>query len=283
MKKKSIIVVRYNNDPTEFIKDILAISKSYKIYIYDNSQEQLDIMNDNIYYYHDKDNGGLAKAINHCVDVAISDKVDILVYFDQDSLINIDLINNLFYSYIELEKKYSNTFVLGPQPIMTDGGNYPIKLKNNLENNIYEATEIITSGMTFNPQNVKNIGYFDEDLFLDMVDFEICWRAHSEGMLILVDKDIKMPHEVGINTIRLPFKILPISSPIRNYYQMRNILYLALFKHKKNKLTLFYYLLRRFVNVCINMIYADSRRQRLRYNLLGIKHALLKSMGKLVK
>jgi GT2 family glycosyltransferase len=35
--------------------------------------------------------------------------------------------------------------------------------------NYYKASEIITSGMTFRLQDIKDIGYFDEDLFLDMV------------------------------------------------------------------------------------------------------------------
>jgi GT2 family glycosyltransferase len=109
-----------------------------------------------------------------------------------------------------------------------------------------------------------------------MVDFDICWRALANGKLIAVDKDIKMPHEVGINTIKIPFKILPISSPIRNYYQMRNVLYCAMYKNKKSK----FIILRRFVNVVINLLFADKKFLRLKYNFQGIKDAINKNMGK---
>jgi rhamnosyltransferase len=85
--------------------------------------------------------------------------------------------------------------------MMQDGKDYPIKLGENVFDSYFKASEIITSGMTFRLQDIKDIGYFDEDLFLDMVDFDICWRALANGKLIAVDKDIKMPHEVGINTI----------------------------------------------------------------------------------
>lgn len=215
------------------------------------------------------------------VDVALADGKELAVYFDQDSTIDISMIQKLFNSYNNLKIKYNNLFVVGPQPLMKDGKDYPIKLGENVFDNYYEASEIITSGMTFRLQDVKDIGYFDEDLFLDMVDFDICWRALANGKLIAVDKDIKMPHEVGTNTIKIPFKILPISSPIRNYYQMRNVLFCALYKNKKSKLTVAYYMLRRFVNVAINLMFADKKLLRLQYNIKGIIDAINKNMGKI--
>ena len=212
---KSIIIVRYENNPELFKKSISEISKLAKVYIYDNSKVGMEFDDENIYYFHDETNGGLARAINHIVDVALSEGKELAVYFDQDSTIDISMIQKLFNSYNNLKIKYNNLFVVGPQPLMKDGKDYPIKLGENVFDNYYEASEIITSGMTFRLQDIKDIGYFDEDLFLDMVDFDICWRALANGKLIAVDKDIKMPHEVGINTIKIPFKILPISSPIR--------------------------------------------------------------------
>jgi rhamnosyltransferase len=160
------------------------------------------------------------------------------------------MIQKLFNSYNSLRNKYNNLFVVGPQPMMQDGKDYPIKLGENVFDSYFKASEIITSGMTFRLQDIKDIGYFDEDLFLDMVDFDICWRALANGKLIAVDKDIKMPHEVGINTIKIPFKILPISSPIRNYYQMRNVLYCAMYKNKKSKVSAKKLILFISANIC---------------------------------
>ena len=278
---QSIIIVRYENNPELFKKSISEISKLAKVYIYDNSKVGMEFDDENIYYFHDKTNGGLARAINHVVDAALVDSKELAVYFDQDSSINISLIQKLFESYDNLKEKYTELFVVGPQPTMPDGGNYPIKLGDNFYKNYYKASEIITSGMTFRLQDIKDIGYFDEDLFLDMVDFDICWRAVENGKLVVVDRDIKMPHEVGTNTIKIPFKILPISSPIRNYYQMRNVLYCAFYKNKKSKFTIAYYMLRRFVNVVINLIFADKKLLRLQYNIKGIKDAINKNMRKI--
>lgn len=278
---QSIIIVRYENNPELFKKSISEISKLAKVYIYDNSKIGIEFDDENIYYFHDETNGGLARAINHVVDVALVDSKELAVYFDQDSSIDISLIQKLFESYDKLKEKYTELFVVGPQPTMPDGGNYPIKLGENFYKNYYKASEIITSGMTFRLQDIKDIGYFDEDLFLDMVDFDICWRAVENGKLVVVDRDIKMPHEVGTNTIKIPFKILPISSPIRNYYQMRNVLYCALYKNKKSKITVAYYMLRRFVNVLINLMFADKKLLRLQYNIKGIKDAISKNMGKI--
>lgn len=282
LRKLAVIIVRYENNEEIFKNEIINLSQYIQVYVYDNSKESINFNNENyIYYYHDKGNGGLAKAINHCVDGALKDGHEYAVYFDQDSTIDLEIIEKLFNSYKNLKSKYNNLFVLGPQPTMANGENYPIRVLKNIFENNFSASEIITSGMTFMLKDIKDIGCFDEDLFLDMVDFDICWRAVENDKLVVVDKDIKMSHEVGMNTIKIPFKILPISSPMRNYYQMRNILYCALYKHKKSKWTIAYYMLRRLVNVIINLLFVDQRVLRLKYNILGIRDALSKNMGKI--
>jgi rhamnosyltransferase len=284
LKDSAVFIVRYNNNVEVFKGVVEALSELTKVYIYDNSKlklDGLDVFNKDIYYYHDADNGGLAKAINHLTNVSLNDGKQLAVYFDQDSDININIVKKLFDSYQWAKNKDSNVFVVGPQPTMVGGENYPIRLGGKVFESYYIANEIITSGMTFRPQDIKDIGYFDEDLFLDMVDFDICWRAVEADKIVLVDSNIKMQHEVGENTIKIPFKILPISSPIRNYYQMRNVLYCSLYKNKKSKLTVFYYMLRRLANVSINLLFADEKMLRLKYNARGISDAVNKRMGKL--
>jgi rhamnosyltransferase len=280
---KAIFVVRYESEPYTFKKKIIEISKYLKVYVYDNSILPLTLSDNNVHYYHDSSNNGLARAINYCVDLAVDDGIDIVTYFDQDSSVSVDIIKNLQSSYANLEQKHSNIFALGPQPITTDGDNYPVRLCNKIDGDYFSTKEIITSGMTFRLKNIKYIGYFDEDLFLDMVDFDICWRAIENNMLIVVDTSIKMVHEVGVNTIKLPFKLLPISSPVRNYYQMRNMLYCAIYKNKKNKPTVIYYIFRRMVNVFINIVFTDKKYLRLKFNVLGVKDAINKKMGKFEK
>ncbi len=278
---QSIIIVRYENNPELFKKSISEISKLAKVYIYDNSKVGMKFDDENIYYFHDETNGGLARAINHVVDVALVDGKELAVYFDQDSSIDISMIQNLFESYDKLKEKYTELFVVGPQPTMPDGGNYPIKLGENFYKNYFKASEIITSGMTFRLQDIKDIGYFDEDLFLDMVDFDICWRALANGKLIAVDKDIKMPHEVGINNINFFFRKLPISSPIRNYYQVRNVIHIIFRKQKLNKILIAYYLSRRLFSLVLNILFADNKIKRIKFNLLGIRDAFMNNMGKI--
>ena len=138
---QSIIIVRYENDPELFKKSITEISKLAKVYIYDNSKVGMEFDDENIYYFHDETNGGLARAINHVVDVALVDGKELAVYFDQDSSIDISMIQNLFESYDKLKEKYTELFVVGPQPTMPDGGNYPIKLGENFDARIMAHIE----------------------------------------------------------------------------------------------------------------------------------------------
>jgi len=278
---KSVIVVRYESDELLFISKIKSILSKYSVYVYDNSKVGLDVNLDGLYYFHDSSNSGLAVAINHCVRHAVEDGVKLCIYFDQDSSIDIELVDSLFESYSNLKFIDPTLCFLGPQPVMSDGTLYPVKVNQNFKDNYYDATEIITSGMTFIPHDVADLDFFDEDLFLDMVDFEICWRAKSQGKKVCIDRSILMMHEVGEKSITLPFRSVPISSPKRNYYQIRNMLYLALYKNNKGSLIVMYYLARRILNILINMVFADQRLIRLKYNYCGIRDAFKKRMGKL--
>lgn len=280
---RGIIVVRYECEEIPFVERVNNLSKSFNIYIFDNSKNFINFSSDKIFYMHDPTNPGLAYGLNRCVTRAAIDRVDACIYFDQDSNATEQLANALFASFAHLILIEPDTILLGPQPLMSNGMDYPVSLKSEVHEGYRFATEIITSGMTFKSQDIISMGFFSEALFLDVIDFEFCWRALMYGKKIFVDHRIRMPHEVGNRSIKLPFKILPISSPFRNYYQTRNIIYLALNGCHGSKSIVLYYIGRRFVNVFINLIFADSRLLRLKYNILGVWDALTGRMGKRLK
>lgn len=275
----AVIIVRYESDLDSFEKMVETLSKFYSVYVFDNSKNICNLSSD-IYYHHSPNNDGLAVALNHCIEKAIDDGETVCVYFDQDSEIDTELIDNLLTSFNGLDT--SSAFALGPQPVSPEGDNYEVHLvdKNSSEN-IVEATEIITSGMTFNLRMAKEIGLFDEKLFLDLVDFEICWRAREKGLKVFVDRKIPMNHQVGNGSFKLFGRVFPLSSPLRNYYQMRNLVYISLKGERRSKIRVIYFLSRRIINFLLNLIFADNRWSRFKYNLMGLRDALLGRMGKL--
>ena len=278
--KEAVIIVRYEYDSDFLLDKIQKISLKYPVYIYDNSKVPMVCNVDNVFYLHDGNNSGLPSAINKCVLQALSDDVNVCVYFDQDSELDLGVINGLFSSYREQKSKNAKVFALGPQPMRSDM-EYPVNKRYELSSGVFIAREIITSGMTFSPKDVAKIGYFNASMFMDVFDFEMCWRATKSGMLVLIDSRVKMHHVVGDNTIVLPFKIIPISSPLRNYYQIRNMLFLLIYSDQRSLFRVGCYLLRRLCNIVLNMLFADQRVLRLKYNMLGIRDAFKKKMGKL--
>src|SRR5690606_2060660 len=85
------------------------------------------------------------------------------------------------------------------------------------------SLKLITSGSILNLKASSKIGAFDEDLFIDLVDLEYCYRASLKGYSTIAFANIPMEHSLGktesvrsIKTARKSNRIL--HSPIRLYY-----------------------------------------------------------------
>lgn len=87
----------------------------------------------------------------------------------------------------------------------------------------------ITSGTLLNNAIVKRVGYMNERLFIDYIDFDYCFRLLNKGYKILLSKDALLYHSLGElqQTLFLRFRE---HNFMRVYYQSRNRLY-ALLKY----------------------------------------------------
>jgi rhamnosyltransferase len=282
LKVNAVIIVRYESDGIK-LRDLTSILNSeHSVYVYDNSVNPCTL-DDSIYYYHDQNNSGLAVALNHCIAQAIVDGIELCVYFDQDSDANLELVRGLFNSYQTIESEQHKIFAVGPRPLDPSGVPYEVHCDHDDGSDQLEAREIITSGMTFRPEVVAELDYFDVRLYLDLVDFELCWRAREKGFKVYVDNTLYMPHEVGYDVIKFFGRSLPLSSPLRNYYQMRNLVFLLSHNRKKLGIRVVYYFFRRVFNVLLNILLADHRKERISYNWQGVVDGIKGKMGKKAK
>ncbi len=277
---ESVIIVRYLFDENKFITYVKEISKNYYVFIYDNSPEKIVFTEPNIFYFSESRNIGLMAGINKCLREAIKMGCTKCIYFDQDSNININLIKQLFNSYDKLKDLDNDTFAVGPLPMVDLIKPYPVRVTGTVFEHYFKTTEIITSGMTFNPNDVENIGWFRDDFYVDWGDYELCWRAIKHGKNVYIDSDIHMLHEVGVNYINIFKRIIPISSPLRNYYQTRNVTYSLLHGLTPyNRWLALYYFARRFINVCINVFFIAPRYKRLVYSFKGYIDGIKGKLG----
>ena len=73
---------------------------------------------------------------------------------------------------------------------------------------------------------LEDVGLNEEQLFIDFVDSEWCWRAVAKGYRCCMTTNIVMTHHIGRRIITIgPIKDI-ISSPQRYFYQYRNYLWM---------------------------------------------------------
>lgn len=99
--------------------------------------------------------------------------------------------------------------------------------------NLFAVTCVITSGSLFHLPTWRELGGFDEPLFLDLVDTEYCLRARAAGRFVGVAWRARLAHRRGAKAAVGAFGGTwwpAFMSPLRLRYLFRNRLLVA-FRH----------------------------------------------------
>lgn len=258
--KTSAIVVLYNPNLDNLIYNLSILIKQIdELIIVDNSSinnNDFLISNlnyKNLIYYFNNNNIGIAKAQN--IGVRLSKNNNFLFLLDQDSCPSDNMINKLIIDFISLKSKGFNLAAIGPTAInIFVNKPYSPRFKKYKEfignNNVYNVSELISSGMLIDKKRFLEIGYFNEILFIDGVDHEWCWRAINKGFCLGLSKSCKLSHSLGEGDKFIFGFRVAISSSFRIYYQYRNFIYLS----NKNYVP-FYWKLNNFVKYIIKYFY----------------------------
>lgn len=259
-----IVIVTFNPD-LDFVTNLerhIEIVK--KIIIVDNNSNiclESIIPNeflDKISVIHSETNNGIAWALNIGIKEAIKLDFEWIITFDQDSLPNINLLEN--YTLILNNEK--NIGLIGTQFSLKENDYYKISWKDSLT--------VITSG-TLHPINIFNkIGFYNEKLFIDGVDFDFALRVKLAGYRVIRIDQPLLEHKLGT-----PVKKFGLESSnhnlIRRYYYSRNHVFLT-----KTYLTLFpmWIVKKNFfflTSILTLIIVEDNVFEKLRTVLKGIK------------
>jgi rhamnosyltransferase len=279
------VVILYNPDSNvnENISSYLSFIS--RLYIIDNSEwntnSLIDINsfdNPKIFYIKNEVNNGIAKSLNLACRLAQQDGFFWLLTMDQDSKFDRNNITNYFdqiaaYEHTEAVAMFGVQYS-GPEFYQTN--NHPFQ----------EVNRLITSGSVINLKNIDIIGGFDENLFIDEVDLEFCFRAIIKGFKVILCKRIHLNHNLGIVRTYRSLKNFNSTSrtlhaPVRIYYMVRNHLYVYS-KYKTNfsndLLASRKAILNRLKN---NLIYNSSRLKVFKYIIKGIADFRKGKMGKI--
>jgi len=228
----------------------------------------------NIHYIQNGSNLGVAKALNQGVEKAIELGCKWCLLLDQDSSVDKNLKLKMGRILSSLNGR-DDIAVIGSN--LSDIRNRGVNLKNKKAVNeyCYRIRDVITSGSLISTKIWKNLGGFDEKLFVDMVDNEYCLRARKNGYEVLVTKEVLMKHNLGNPTVKRFFgKEFCISNhnPKRRYYIFRNYLYCGfkylLFDPLWSGKILLSVLPKFIIKI---FLFEENRRENLKWTVLGIK------------
>jgi rhamnosyltransferase len=288
MQKVAIIVVTYNPDIDDLKNNINTYyNQSDLIVLVDNStlsdisKEIIQIGKsfNNIKIISLGDNYGEAYAQNIGIKYVIEKGYKYFILLDQDSELVENYVNRILDSFLKIQNRGIKIGGIGPLAFNKKSKTlYYNYKKNNFH--FMEVDKTLSSGFLTSVDVIKKVGLNKEELFIDYVDWEWCWRAKSLGYRIFIDTSLKLPHMLGEGHKDFIFFKLGVPSPIRHYYQYRNAILLNKFKY----VPLEWKIKRMFIHslkIIFFLFFYNKKFQRIKYAFKGIKDGLLGKSGKI--
>lgn len=271
---KFALVTLYNPN-RNVIENIKTISSQVdQIILCDNSRinntDLFSCIKKSVYIFNNA-NLGLSTAFNKVlkIDDNFSDD-DYIIFFDQDSKIEENHIANLIEEYELLESKNINIGCLGPVFFNTSSESIEVpKQKKKLTEHIFEVKSLITSSMICRYSKIKRINFWNEEIFLDMADWDLCWRFIENGMLCCMTDSVVLHHSLGKGERKFLFFRIREGNSFREYYQTRDCLYLLKKKYVPVKYRIRFFLMI-IVRPIIHYIFLSDKKERIKYIVKGI-------------
>ena len=213
------VIVTYNPNIIDLKKNLIAIqSQLDKLVLYDNASENISEINTlcteiNIICIKSDRNIGLGAAYNFVINMYRSD-FDYLITFDQDTFLKSDTIEKL----LELFKVDVNVGIVGPSFS---------KREKFYKREYSQVDYLIQSCCIFSKEVIAKVGFFNEKLFIDSVDFEYCLRALISKFKIFKSNTVFIDHNLGVLKKRFGLSYIQ-HNVLRNYYISRNHKYLTI-------------------------------------------------------
>lgn len=178
------------------------------------------------YYYPQYNNVGIARAQNIGIETAGRIGANYIIFFDQDSHVNVDFIKRMKAEYVCIQKTDPSFGILGPL-IIEEKTNKEYKNTSDIHASYSMVTDVISSGMFVSIDTARLIGPLDNTLFIDYVDCEWCWRAKCKGISTYMTRKACLPHTVGKRIFSVFGVHFGVSAAFRYYYQFRNSIWLV--------------------------------------------------------
>lgn len=156
----------------------------------------------------------LAFPINSCLRDIESDDYTHLLLMDQDSC----FASSDFERYINLIDQYP------AKDVAAFGPSTPYTPKKDAA--VSEVESIILSGAIYPVDSFKRLNGFNEELLIDAIDIDYCYRAIANNYKIILICEVYLEHQIGYRYKHWTgLTIVPYSAQ-RTYYYLRNSFWL---------------------------------------------------------
>ena len=281
MNSVAAVIITYNveNDFKERINRLKG--KVDEIIVVDNGSkaETINMLNElekEVTVIYLEDNKGIASALNKGIKYSIEKGYNCILTLDHDSIITDNMIKNMLTCYEGLNNELKEKVAM-LVPVHVEEKEYQNGSNINEEkasNSYIEVLTEITSGALTKAEIYKNVGMYDEKLFIDLVDHDYCLSLNKKGFKIIQVNNATLIHNLGESVRKsiLGLKMIPTNhSPLRRYYMSRNRHYIWE-KYKEDFPSWVLTDKRRFITENLKIVlFEDNKIEKFKYIKRGIK------------
>ena len=275
MNKETIAgIVTFNPDISRLKRNIEAIIYQVKaVVIVDNNSTNIRdieyLSYKNLVIIRNDNNKGIAFALNQIFKWAKKRGYAWVITLDQDSVCPSE--------YISTAQRYMHPKIGQIVPILFESNSQKYQYLGDKPNgkNVQYVRKSITSASITSLEVWKEIGGFDNDLFIDYVDYDYALRLRLAGYKILRLNDMLLDHQIG-NSVNHKIGVISVRvanhSAFRKYYICRNIIiFIKKYKLKSNPIA---ELLRLLKVIFFTIIFENGKKIKMKSIFYGIKDGL---------
>ena len=294
-KSVCAVIVTYHIGK-ELLKCFVSIENQVEeVIIIDNGADEetisvltsLEKTHDNVKIFYNEVNVGIAAALNIGVRYAIDKGYTWILTLDHDSEATPHMVEKLLDAYLMLSKQHvDNIGIIAANPFDINIQKHLIDQKLFDEDcEVIGVGRVISSGSLINSSVFKDVGFFNESLFLYHIDDDFCLRCRNKKWRIYVCRSPVLFHQEGTKKIETflwkKFCCYNYSSHAR-YYISRNAIYMLRRCFKYHRYRGCYYIIRRMFNDTIKIIlFENNKANMIFYTIKGVFDGIRGKYGKL--
>lgn len=227
-------------------------------------------------------NLGIAAGLNIGVIWARDTGFEWVVTLDQDSRVTHNMFALMLEAYDEFPDKQKVALIAPRYHDETRDEFITFASKKHRSSQYARITTTMTSGNLIKTQMFSLVGFYEERLFIDLVDTEFCLRCGNLGFVILEAQTTWLEHNLGYpSQHRFLWKEVAVGnySSVRRYYMTRNRMWLYRRYFWRNTSWVFidaYRAVREFLGI---IVFEKDRVSKILAILRGGYHGVVGKLG----